>query len=197
MYSCHAVKRREQIQKKKKKKTTIKLKIHCAFHLFLASVNERQSWMALSWFFHQTDERWIKAHSLGSAAPLQREEDLNSFGAGHDWLNRTRSQRDLTDRRREGLTVERWWKGASVQSGSISLLWGKKYIYISKDCFITTILHIFPATSSHHRGPIFGQMYFKYSNITSYIHSASVLRLRPELLPHCCPPSSATHPVIL
>lgn len=185
----------ENKYKKKRKKNTIKLKIHCAVHLFLASVNERQSWMALSWFFHQTDERWIKAHSLGSAAPLQREEDLNSFGAGHDWLNRTRSQRDLTDRRREGPTAERRRKGASVQSGSISLLWGKKYIYIKRLLHHNHTAHFF-ATSGLHRGPVSGYVYFKYSNITGYVHSASVRRLCPKLPPHCCPPSSATHPLI-
>lgn len=58
------------------------MKIHCAVHLFLPRLMSGKSWMAPSWFFHQTDERWIKAHSLGSAAPLPREEDLNSFGAG-------------------------------------------------------------------------------------------------------------------
>lgn len=84
-FSCHAVERRGERRKKKKKKKeirSIKLKIHCAVHLFLPRLMSGKSWMAPSWFFHQTDERWIKAHSLGSAAPLPREEDLNSFGAG-------------------------------------------------------------------------------------------------------------------
>lgn len=70
----------EASTKKKKEIRSIKLKIHCAVHLFLPRLMSGKSWMAPSWFFHQTDERWIKAHSW-SAAPLPREEDLNSFGA--------------------------------------------------------------------------------------------------------------------
>lgn len=54
---------------------------------FLGLFNERQSWMAVRWFFRQTDERRIKARSLGSAAPLQKEEGLNSFGQAMILIN--------------------------------------------------------------------------------------------------------------
>lgn len=65
--------------------------------------------MAVRWFFHQYDERRIKAHSLGSAAPLQKEEGLNSFGPATILINNsiphshTESETDKRERGREFL----------------------------------------------------------------------------------------------
>lgn len=76
--------------------------------------------MAVRWFFHQADERRIKVHSLGSAAPLQKEEGLNSFGRATILINNSIPHRegDGTKQRREG-------KPAPVLCGSISCISGK------------------------------------------------------------------------
>lgn len=71
----------------------------------LGLFNEWQSWMAVRWFFHQTDERRIKAHSLGSAAPLQKEGGLNSFGLATILINNSiPHSHTVKERERDGQT---------------------------------------------------------------------------------------------
>ena len=150
--------------------------------------------MAVRWFFHQTDERRIKAHSLGSAAPLQKEEGLNSFGLAMILINNSipHSQRE----RESGTDRQTWREGGR---GSVCIVWRQLSVLEKcwKDWFIfnhTLKLHYNFSTSSlcQHSIPFLSvclHFFYIYPNIfhfdeALYISTSNPLPL-PELTLHC------------
>lgn len=137
--------------------------------------------MAVRWFFHQTDERRIKAHSLGSAAPLQKEEGLNSFGLATILINnsiphsyRERERETVKDRRTDWLTEEREGEGVPALCGSISLF--SCTLFLQHPAFTDSQLFVF--------------FYIQPSPTLTELSPFSPVSL-PDFTLHCCPLSSA------